>query len=98
MRLAATPGSRSDCACARVPPVSGPVRVLGLLVRMGVDDRDLEIAVLRHQLRIISRRGNRSRYRTADRAFLAAASRLLPRERWSAFLVCPDTLTRWRPA
>ncbi len=52
--------------------------------------------MLRHQLRIISRRGNRSRYRTADRAFLAAASRLLPRERWSAFLVCPDTLTRWR--
>ena len=70
--------------------------LLRLLVRMGVDDRDLEIAVLRHQLRILSRRGKRPGYRTADRALLAAASRFLPRERWSAFPVCPDTLTRWR--
>jgi len=70
--------------------------VLGLLVRMGVDDRDLEIAVLRHQLRILGRRGRRPRYGTADRALLAAASRFLPRERWSAFPVCPDTLSRWR--
>jgi len=27
--------------------------VFGLLIRMGVDDRDLEIAVLRHQLRVL---------------------------------------------
>ncbi len=70
--------------------------VLSLLVRMGVDDRDLEIAVLRHQLRILSRRGRRPRYRTVDRALLAAASRFLPPERWSAFAVSPDTLARWR--
>lgn len=70
--------------------------ILGLLVRIGVDDRDLEIAVLRHQLRILSRRGRRPRYRAADRALLAAASRFLPGERWSAFPVTPDTLTRWR--
>ena len=37
----------------------------------------------------------RPRYTTADRAFLAAASRLLGRERWTSFLVAPDTLTRW---
>ena len=30
-----------------------------------------------------------------DRALLAAASRMLPRERWSAFLVRPETLLRW---
>jgi hypothetical protein len=30
-----------------------------------------------------------------DRLFLAAASRLLPLERWSAFLVTPQTLLRW---
>jgi putative transposase len=30
-----------------------------------------------------------------DRALLAAASRLLPRERWSAFLVRPETIMRW---
>ncbi len=63
--------------------------VLGLLVGVGVDDRELEIAALRHQLRILSRRGKRPRYRTADRALLAAASRFLPRDRWSAFPVVP---------
>ena len=52
--------------------------------------------MLRRELRILSRRGKRPRYSTADRAFLAAASRFLPRERWSAFPVVPDTLNRWR--
>jgi hypothetical protein len=70
--------------------------LLGLLVRVGLDDRDLEIAVLRQLLRILRRRGRRPRYSTADRAVLAAASRFLPRERWSAFPVAPDTLNRWR--
>jgi hypothetical protein len=70
--------------------------LIRLLVRVGVDDRELEIAVLRHQLRILSRQGKRPRYNTADRALLAAASRFLPRERWSAFPVVPDTLNRWR--
>ena len=70
--------------------------LLRLLVRVGVDDRDLEMAVLRHQLRILWRRGKRAGYRTADRALLVAASRFLPRERWSAFPVVPDTLNRWR--
>ncbi len=75
-------------------------RLLGglfrLLVRAGVDDRELEIAVLRHQLRVLTRRGKRARYRTADRAFLAAVSRFLPQQRWSCFPVVPDTLKRWR--
>jgi putative transposase len=70
--------------------------LLRLLVRVGVDDRELEIAVLRRELRILSRRGKPPRYSTADRALLAAASRFLPRERWSAFPVVPDTLNRWR--
>jgi hypothetical protein len=52
--------------------------------------------VLRHQLRVLTRRGKRLRYGTADRAFLAAVSRFLPQERWSAFPVVPDTLKRWR--
>ena len=34
-------------------------------------------------------------YRRRDRALLAAASRILPRERWGAFLVRPETLLRW---
>jgi hypothetical protein len=51
--------------------------------------------VLRHQLRVLTRGGKRPRFNTADRAFLAAASRFLPRERWSAFGVVPDTIKRW---
>ena len=70
--------------------------LLRLLVRAGVDDRELEIAVLRHQLRVLTGRGKRARYSTADRAFLAAATRFLPQERWSAFPVVPETLKRWR--
>jgi hypothetical protein len=34
-------------------------------------------------------------YRQRDRLFLTAASRLLPRERWSVLLVRPQTLLRW---
>jgi len=69
---------------------------LRTLARLGaIDDRDLEIAVLRHQLRIMRSSGRRPSYTAADRAFLAAASRLLPTERWSSFLVGPDTLRRW---
>jgi transposase-like protein len=70
--------------------------LLRLLVRAGLDDRELEIVVLRHQLRVLTRGGNRPRYSTADRTFLAAASRFLPQEWWSAFGVVPDTLKRWR--
>jgi hypothetical protein len=69
--------------------------LLSLLVRFGVGERDLEAAVLRHQLRILGRGGARPRFTTADRSFLAAASRLLSRDRWESFLVCPDTLLRW---
>ena len=30
-----------------------------------------------------------------DRVLFAAASQLLPRDRWSSFLVTPQTLLRW---
>jgi len=71
-------------------------RVLGL-VGCGpeLDAKDVEIAVLRHQLRILRRRVVRPRYQPSDRLVLAVLSRLLPRERWSAFLVTPATLLRW---
>ena len=71
--------------------------LLGLLVRQG-DERELEIIVLRHQLAILSRGGKRPQYTTIDRALLAAASRLLPRERWSCFPVSAETLLRWHRA
>jgi hypothetical protein len=76
-------------------------RLLCVVVRFlarGGGERELEIVVLRHQLVILSRGGKRPRYTTADRALLAAASRLLPRERWFCFAVSPQTLRRWHRA
>jgi putative transposase len=59
------------------------------------DFKELEIVVLRHELAILRRQPGRATLRPADRAFLAAASRFLPRRRWSSFFVTPDTLLRW---
>jgi len=58
-------------------------------------EREVEILVLRHQLKVLSRKAGRPNLRRADRASLAAASRLLPRERWASFLVRPATILRW---
>ena len=57
--------------------------------------KDIEIMILRHQLEVLRRQLGRPRFRPFDRAVLAALSRALPRERWSAFLVRPQTLLRW---
>jgi putative transposase len=56
---------------------------------------DVEVLVLRHQLAVLKRQVNRPRLRQRDRLLMAALSRMLPRERWSAFLVRPQTLLRW---
>jgi putative transposase len=55
----------------------------------------IEILVLRHQLEVVRRQVKRPVYRRRDRALLAAASRILPKERWGAFLVRPETLLGW---
>src|SRR6266849_2211414 len=71
-------------------------RVLGLVGLVPKpDDKDVEIAVLRHQLAVLHRQVVRPRYAPTDRLVLATLARLLPRERWSAFLVTPATLLRW---
>ncbi len=69
--------------------------LIRLLLRCGVDEQDLETAVLRHQLKVLRRGGTRPRFTDADRAFLAAAAGFLSRDRWRSFLVGPDTLLRW---
>ena len=57
--------------------------------------KDVEIAVLRHQLQVLRRQVKRPEFHPADRALLAVLSRALPRRRWSIFLVTPDTIMRW---
>ena len=79
--------------------------LLGLIIRalsrlsVGSRDddgsKDLEILVLRHQLRVLRRKTGPPKLRAIDRVLLAAASRSIPRERWSCFLVTPATLLRW---
>jgi putative transposase len=67
--------------------LSRPIQLLALLAR-GEAAKDLEVLVLRRQT-------PRPRLEPADRALLAAVSRVLPRARWSCFLVTPETLLRW---
>ena len=56
---------------------------------------ELEILVLRHELKILRRQRPRLRLTRADRALLAALSRSLPRRAWTVFSCKPETLLRW---
>ncbi len=57
--------------------------------------REVELLVLRHQVKVLSRGVRRPPFRRRDRMLLAAASRIMPRERWKSFVVTPRTLLRW---
>ncbi|MGH9044809.1 MAG: helix-turn-helix domain-containing protein [Acidimicrobiales bacterium] len=72
-------------------------RVLSIVVlRFGSEQsKDLELVVLRHELSVLRRQVARPKLGDADRVFLAAASRVLPRTRWQAFFVTPEPLLRW---
>jgi hypothetical protein len=64
------------------------IRLLALLAR-GDAHKDLEILVLHHQLAVLRRHVPQPTLEPADRALLAAVSRVLPRARWSCFFVNP---------
>ena len=72
----------------------GVLQLVSLLFR-STEFKELEIVVLRHELAVMRRQVQPPTLRRADRLFLAAASRLLPRVRWSSFLVTPTTLLSW---
>jgi len=69
-------------------------RLLGAGSRLQ-DEKDIELLVLRHQVKVMQRQVKRPRLRHLDRLLLAAASRAMPRGLWSSFVVRPETLLRW---
>jgi len=55
--------------------------------------KDAELLVLRHENAVLRRQIGRVGYEPADRVWLAALSRLIPRRRWGeVFAVTPATL------
>jgi transposase len=69
--------------------------VVTVLVRREVS-KDVELLVLRHENAVLRRHVKRVRYQPADRVWLSALARLIPRRRWAqVFDVSPDTLLRW---
>src|SRR3982074_2762951 len=71
-------------------------RLLGVLcLGPKPEGKDVEIAVLRHQLAVLRRQVRRPRYNNSDRLMLSMMAMLLPRERWGVFLVTPATVLRW---
>jgi hypothetical protein len=78
-------------------------RVLGLVgLGPAPDARDVEIAVLRHQLMVVRRQVARPRYTPHDRLVLAMLGRMLPRDAggssWSLLRRCCAGIVSWWPA
>src|SRR5664280_189194 len=59
------------------------------------DQNDIELLVLRHQVKVLQRQVKRPRLNRLDRVMFAATSARLPRGSWSSFVVRPETLLRW---
>src|SRR6266702_4255755 len=73
-------------------------RLLELMVlrRRSEREKEIEILLLRHQLRVLERQVARPTLTPGDRALLAAFSRVLSRRAWKTSLLwTPATLLRW---
>jgi putative transposase len=69
---------------------------LTFLVFRGDPAKNSELLVLRHENAVLRRNAGRIRYDPADRAWLAALTRFIPRRRWAeVFPVTPATLLAW---
>ena len=60
------------------------LELLVLIVRSNAS-KEIELLVLRHEIAVLRRQVKRPVFEPADRALLAALSRLLPRRRWNTF-------------
>jgi transposase len=69
--------------------------LVAVLVRRDLG-KDAKLLVLRDENAVLRRQVSRVRYTPADRMWLAALSRLLPRRRWvEVFAVTPATILAW---
>jgi transposase InsO family protein len=64
-------------------------------IRSRRDVHQLELLLLRHEVRVLRRQLKRVAWRPGHRLLLAALSRALPRSAWGLFPVRPETLLRW---
>ena len=73
------------------------VRICGWLVRLGRSSasKNAELLVLRHEVAVLRRVNPRPRLDWANRAVLAAPTRLLPAKLRAHRLVAPGTVLRW---
>ena len=73
------------------------VRVFGwlMLLARSAASKNAELLVLRHEIAVLRRQHPRPKLDWADRAILAALTRLLPRPLRMSRLVTPDTPLRW---
>ena len=73
------------------------IRLCGWLVLLGrsAASKDAELLLLRHEVAVLRRAHPRPRLDWADRAILAALTRLLPRRLRVHRLVTPGTVLRW---
>jgi putative transposase len=90
------PGRRQSANGPVLPLAHGTLARRHAAGRLRIEQtKDVEIAVLRHQLQVLRRQVKRPEFHPADRALLAVLSSALPRRRWSIFVVTPDTIMRW---